>query len=42
MQADEEYGNEVWDKHFGALYLQLEHQKYCSIQWIHQPFFNCT
>ena len=27
MQADEEYGNEVWDKHFGALYLQLEHQK---------------
>ena len=27
MQADEEYGNEVWDKHFGALYVQLEHQK---------------
>ena len=27
MQADEEYGNEVWDKHFGDLYLQLEHQK---------------
>ena len=27
MQADEEYGNEVWDKHFGALYTQLERQK---------------
>ena len=27
MQADEEYGNEVWDKHFGELYLQLERQK---------------
>ena len=27
MQADEEYGNEVWDRHFGALYIQLEHQK---------------
>ena len=27
MQADEEYGNDVWDKHFGALYRQLEHQK---------------
>ena len=27
MQADEEYGNEVWDKHFGDLYLQLERQK---------------
>jgi len=27
MQADEEYGNEVWDKHFGELYTQLEHQK---------------
>ena len=27
MQADEEYGNEVWDKHFGSLYIQLERQK---------------
>ena len=27
MQADEEYGNEVWDKHFGSLYKQLESQK---------------
>ncbi len=27
MQADEEYGNEVWDKHFGAIYTQLEIQK---------------
>ena len=27
MQADEEYGNSIWDKHFGALYLQLKTQK---------------
>lgn len=27
MQADEEYGNDVWDKHFGALYQQLQIQK---------------
>jgi ABC-2 type transport system permease protein len=27
MQADEEYGNTVWDKHFGKLYSQLESQK---------------
>ena len=27
MQADEEYGNQVWDKHFGKLYQQLETQK---------------
>ena len=27
MQADEDYGNSVWDKHFGALYLQLKAQK---------------
>ena len=27
MQADEEYGNSVWDKHFGALYSQLQIQK---------------
>ena len=27
MQEDEEYGNMVWDKHFGNLYKQLEIQK---------------
>ena len=27
MQADEEYGNKVWDKHFGDLYNQLKSQK---------------
>ena len=27
MQADEEYGNQVWDKHFGALHAQLGVQK---------------
>jgi ABC-2 type transport system permease protein len=27
MQADEEYGNTVWDKHFGQLYKQFENQK---------------
>jgi|TARA_B100000530_G_scaffold74736_1_gene44299 ABC-2 type transport system permease protein len=27
MQADEEYGNSVWDKHFGALYATLQIQK---------------
>ncbi len=27
MQEDEEYGNMVWDKHFGDLYNQLEKQK---------------
>ena len=27
MQADEEYGNKVWDKHFGNLYSQLQLQK---------------
>lgn len=27
MQEDEEYGNMVWDKHFGNLYKQLESQK---------------
>ena len=27
MQADEEYGNKVWDKHFGDLYNQLQLQK---------------
>ena len=27
MQADEEYGNKVWDKHYGDLHKKLEHQK---------------
>ncbi len=27
MQADEEYGNKVWDKHYGKLYKNLETQK---------------
>ena len=27
MQADEDYGNTVWDKHFGKLYKQLQSQK---------------
>ena len=27
MQADEEYGNQVWDKHFGDVYDRLEQQK---------------
>tara|TARA_B100001758_G_scaffold50625_1_gene41140 strand:+ start:25637 stop:27046 length:1410 start_codon:yes stop_codon:yes gene_type:complete len=27
MQADEEYGNKVWDKHYGELYENLEIQK---------------
>ena len=27
MQADEEYGNKVWDKHFGEVYSTLKEQK---------------
>ena len=27
MQADEEYGNKVWDKHYGGLYNKLKIQK---------------
>ena len=27
MQADEEYGNKVWDKHYGELYATLKKQK---------------
>ena len=27
MQADEEYGNQVWDKHFGNNYLIYQKQK---------------
>lgn len=32
MQADEEYGNQVWDKHFGQLDEVLQQQKR-SLQW---------
>ena len=28
MQVDEEYGNLVWDKHFGNLYSKLELQSF--------------
>ena len=27
LQADEEYGNKVWDKHFGEVYSILKRQK---------------
>ena len=27
MQADEEYGNKVWDKHFGSLFEVMQRQK---------------
>ena len=33
MQEDEEYGNMVWDKHFGSLYEKLELQKELSAKW---------
>lgn len=32
MQADEEYGNQVWDKHFGSLEEVLKKQK-SNLQW---------
>lgn len=39
MQADEEYGNKVWDKHFGNLYSQLQKQKkYYQISGVLNPF----
>ena len=39
MQADEEYGNEVWDKHFGDLYTQLQSQKmYYQLSGLFNPF----
>ena len=39
MQADEDYGNKVWDKHFGELYnqLNLQKQKY-QISGFFNPF----
>ena len=30
MQADEEYGNLVWDKHFGNNYSIMQKQKVCT------------
>ena len=33
MQADEEYGNSVWDKHYGDLYGKLETQKTLPVKW---------
>ena len=41
MQADEEYGNMVWDKHFGSLYDQLKAQKYIyQISGFLNPFIS--
>ncbi|MEL7248528.1 MAG: DUF3526 domain-containing protein, partial [Bacteroidota bacterium] len=41
MQADEEYGNQVWDKHFGLLREVLAQQKQ-TYQWagIFNPFIS--
>ena len=39
MQADEEYGNKVWDRHFGDLYTQLQSQKmYYQLSGFINPF----
>ena len=39
MQADEDYGNIVWDKHFGHLYTRLESQKkYYQLSGFINPF----
>ncbi len=39
MQADEEFGNEVWDKHYGELYKNLETQKrYYQFSGFLNPF----
>ena len=41
MQEDEEYGNKVWDKHFGNLYNQLKAQKYLyQISGVVNPFIS--
>ena len=41
MQEDEEYGNKVWDKHFGSLYDQLKAQKYIyQISGVVNPFIS--
>lgn len=39
MQADEDYGNKVWDKHFGKIYEQLKSQKkYYQWSGVLNPF----
>jgi len=39
MQADEDYGNKVWDKHYGELYSKLEIQKkYYQLSGFINPF----
>jgi ABC-2 type transport system permease protein len=39
MQADEEYGNKVWDKHFGALYeIMLEQKSSIQLTGFINPF----
>lgn len=41
MQADEEYGNKVWDKHYGILYKNLEKQKiHFQISGFINPFIS--
>jgi len=41
MQEDEEYGNKVWDKHFGNLYNQLKAQKdLYQISGVVNPFIS--
>ncbi|WP_081918418.1 ABC transporter permease [Sphingobacterium sp. ML3W] len=39
MQADEEYGNQVWDKHFGKNYELLQQQKrFYQLSGVFNPF----
>lgn len=39
MQADEEYGNKIWDKHFGALFdLMLEQKSRMQLAGFINPF----
>jgi len=39
MQADEEYGNKVWDKHFGALFdLMLDQKSTMQLAGLVNPF----
>ena len=32
LQADEEYGNKIWDKHYGKLHEKLKQQKKLSTE----------
>ena len=42
MQADEEYGNQIWDKYFGKNYHILEKQKnYFRYQVLLILFHHC-